>query len=248
MQDVVRKERWRPRHQSEVDKRSRYKNEPFENSAVAANQKKLERAALRQKPAGMAIDTPNLASLGRRDPTISDTDWRNRKNELRHLQDPLELARFVKDELRKGKVTEMMQLTRMASHSMNAIVSWNHIIDHLLAKERVGEALKIYNDVSQLQTRRNHDTDYIIDEEARTIPRCVHVHDYPAGSVHQCAHVRRAEQSAFCLPLAVRTEFTSRAVNHTYKCYAASVRQGFGHGCSLGRSCENTGEGTSIGE
>lgn len=146
--EVVRKEPWRPRHQSEVDKRSRNKNEPFEKSGFAANQKKLERAALRQSTAGKAVDTPNLANLGRRDPTISDTDWRNRKNELRYLQDPLDLARFVKDELRKGKVNEMGQLVRMASHSMNCIVSWNHLIDHYLAQERVGDALKVYNDVS----------------------------------------------------------------------------------------------------
>ncbi|OAL00295.1 pentatricopeptide repeat protein-like protein [Phaeosphaeriaceae sp. SRC1lsM3a] len=147
--EVVRKEPWRPRHQSEVDKRSRNKNEPFEKSGFAANQKKLERAALRQSTAGRAVDTPNLANLGRRDPTISDTDWRNRKNELRYLQDPLDLARFVKDELRKGKVNEMGQLVRMASHSMNCIVSWNHLIDHYLAQERVGDALKVYNDMKK---------------------------------------------------------------------------------------------------
>jgi pentatricopeptide repeat protein len=67
--------------------------------------------------------------------------------ELRHLQDPLELATFVRNELGKDRVEEMLQLTRMASHSMQCVVSWNHIIDHYLAKERVNDALKVYNDV-----------------------------------------------------------------------------------------------------
>lgn len=69
--------------------------------------------------------------------------------ELRHLQDPLELATFVKRELAKGKATEMLQLVRMASHSMECIVSWNHIIDHYLAKERVNDALKVYNEMKK---------------------------------------------------------------------------------------------------
>lgn len=88
-----------------------------------------------------------MAKLGKRDPTISETDWNNRKRELRHLQDPLELANFVRKELGKGKATEMLQLVRMASHSMQCVVSWNHIIDHYLAQERVNDALKVYNDV-----------------------------------------------------------------------------------------------------
>jgi pentatricopeptide repeat protein len=145
-EEVIRKTKWAPRYQPEVDRLSRRREDPWSTSAVAANQKKKERAALK---AGLPekIDTPNLANLGRRDPTIDERDWNNRKRELRHLQDPLELATFVKRELKKGKEAEMWQLVRMASHSMQCIVSWNHIIDHYLAKERVSDALKVYNDV-----------------------------------------------------------------------------------------------------
>lgn len=78
---------------------------------------------------------------------MSDSDWNRRKRELRHLQDPLELAVFVKQELAKDKVDEMLQLVYMASHSMECIVSWNHIIDYYLDKGRVKDALKAYNDV-----------------------------------------------------------------------------------------------------
>ena len=85
--------------------------------------------------------------MGKRDPSMSTSDWNRRKRELQYLKDPLDLANFVKKELAKDKSTEMLQLVRMASHSMQCIVSWNHIIDHLLAKEKVTEALKIYNEV-----------------------------------------------------------------------------------------------------
>jgi hypothetical protein len=146
--DVVRRTDTRPTYLAEVEKLSRQGQEPWKNSAVAANQKKRERAALRQPPPERVHETSNLAKLGRRDPTISERDWFNRKQELKYLQDPLELATFVRSELGKGRATEMLQLVRMASHSMQCIVSWNHIIDHYLAKERVGDALKVYNDVS----------------------------------------------------------------------------------------------------
>jgi pentatricopeptide repeat protein len=63
------------------------------------------------------------------------------------LADPLELARFVKQQLAKDKSTEMLQLVRMASQSMKCVVSWNHLIDHYLAKGRAAQAFKIYNDV-----------------------------------------------------------------------------------------------------
>ncbi|KAF1947822.1 pentatricopeptide repeat protein-like protein [Clathrospora elynae] len=122
----------------------------WKKSAFAANLKKRERTALRETPIrSTTIETPNLARLGRRDPQVSDSDWNRRKRELRHLQDPLELATFVRKELDKGKDEEMLQLVRMASHSMQCVVSWNYIIDHYLAKERVNDALKVYNDMKK---------------------------------------------------------------------------------------------------
>lgn len=131
---------------SEAAQDSRNGQDHFKESAFAAKRKRAEFQALRQTHA-RRDETPNLAKLGRRDPRMSDSDWNRRKRELRHLQDPLDLAAFVKQELAKGKVEEMLQLVRMASHSMQCIVSWNHIIDHYLTKERVNDALKVYNDV-----------------------------------------------------------------------------------------------------
>jgi pentatricopeptide repeat protein len=145
--EVVRRTKWAPRYQPEVEKLSRRGEEPWKLSAMAANQQKKIRAGLHQPLAKKIYETPNLARIGKRDPSISERDWNNRLRELRHLQDPLELAQFVKSELRKDREAEMWQLVRMASHSMQCVVSWNHIIDHYLAKERVSDALKVYNDV-----------------------------------------------------------------------------------------------------
>jgi hypothetical protein len=139
---------------SEAGGLSRDGEDHFKKSAFAANRKRREATALRQSPARQPDDeTPNLARLGRKDPSMSDSDWNRRKRELRHLQDPLELATFVRNELKKNRVEEMLQLVRMASHSMQCIVSWNHIIDHYLAKERVNDAIKVYNDVRLAYTK-----------------------------------------------------------------------------------------------
>jgi pentatricopeptide repeat protein len=146
--DVTRNDDERYANRNGGEGYSRNGEDHYKKSAFAANQKRRERTVLRQSDPRRAVDeTPNLAKLGRRDPQISDSDWNRRKMELRHLQDPLELATFVRNELGKDRVEEMLQLTRMASHSMQCVVSWNHIIDHYLAKERVNDALKVYNDV-----------------------------------------------------------------------------------------------------
>lgn len=137
----------KPASLNKLERLSKRRQEPWQKSAVAANQKKWERSALRQEHTLGATETPNLSKLGKRDPTISVSDWERRKKELRYLQDPLELASFVRSELHKGRAMEMRQLVRMASHSMQCVVSWNHLIDHYLANERVNDALKIYNEV-----------------------------------------------------------------------------------------------------
>jgi hypothetical protein len=145
--NVARQQDNTPTGLSEPGRGSKNGPDHFKQSAFAAKQKRTEILALRQTHARTVDETPNLAKLGRRDPRMSESDWNRRKRELRHLQDPLDLAAFVKQELAKGRIEEMLQLVRMASHSMQCIVSWNHIIDHYLTKERVNDALKVYNDV-----------------------------------------------------------------------------------------------------
>jgi pentatricopeptide repeat protein len=148
----IRKVGTRPTNLMEVESLSNSRSEPWFRSPQADSQKFRERAVLR-RPVG-DVSPPEVDSiadmwLGKRDPRIPKAAFDARRRELRWLKDPLEVAAFVKKELGKDKATEMLQLVRMASHSMQVVVSWNHIVDYYLAKERVSDALKVYNEVSR---------------------------------------------------------------------------------------------------
>lgn len=121
----------------------------WRTSAQAAGMKAKERKAL-TKPVGKEDATAAAASSKdskRRDPAIPQADWNRRRRELQHLNDPMELANFVKQQLGKEKDEEMLQLVRIASRTMQCIVGWNHLIKHTLDKGKVSQALKVYNEV-----------------------------------------------------------------------------------------------------
>lgn len=152
----IRKVETRPTNLVRVEALSQTRREPWNQSSMARAQRQQARAAL-TRPLSSISDSNKMAKpammwLGKRDPRVTDADWNARKRELQYLRDPLEVAAFVRKELDKGKYQEMLQLVRMASHSMQVIVSWNHIIDDCLARERVSEALKIYNEVISYRT------------------------------------------------------------------------------------------------
>ncbi|KAG9558438.1 hypothetical protein KCU71_g12671, partial [Aureobasidium melanogenum] len=71
------------------------------------------------------------------------------RRELQYLPDPLKLADHVRGVLKKGDVEKALGLTRIASKDMECIVSWNHIIGHLLSEKQVTAALKIYNEMKK---------------------------------------------------------------------------------------------------
>lgn len=66
---------------------------------------------------------------------------------MQFLPDPLKLADHVRGVLKKGDVEKALALTRIASKDMECVVSWNHIIGHLLSEKQVSAALKLYNEV-----------------------------------------------------------------------------------------------------
>ncbi|KAF2016305.1 hypothetical protein BU24DRAFT_312340, partial [Aaosphaeria arxii CBS 175.79] len=129
------------------------KTDSWSESPQAANIRMKARKSLTQRrpPAQDSVAPAAFPprKMGRRDPSVSTTDFNRRKKELQHLTDPLELANFVQKELAKGKDTEMLQLVRMASHSMQSTVAWNHIINHYLLNGRVSVALGVYNDMKK---------------------------------------------------------------------------------------------------
>ncbi|ORY10406.1 hypothetical protein BCR34DRAFT_485685 [Clohesyomyces aquaticus] len=139
---------------SGLDQERGRKEDPWKRSTQAAGLKKKERKGLTRqlttsKEPHSAVAVHEFRKMGTRDPNMSLKDWRSRQQELRYLTDPLELAGFVRKELKKDKAEEMLQLVRMASASMQCIVSWNHIIDHHLAKGSIGQATKIYNEMKK---------------------------------------------------------------------------------------------------
>lgn len=69
------------------------------------------------------------------------------RRELQFLPDPLKLADHVRGVLKKGDVEKALALARIASKDMECVVSWNHIIGHLLSEKQVSAALKLYNEV-----------------------------------------------------------------------------------------------------
>jgi hypothetical protein len=81
----------------------------------------------------------------------SKADWAARK-ELQYLKDPVDVAYHVRAVLKKGEFEHAAHLTRLATKTMNVVVSWNHLIDYQLGKDSIHHALKLYNEVSARST------------------------------------------------------------------------------------------------
>lgn len=75
--------------------------------------------------------------------------------ELEFLKDPLKLADEVRRKLQRlrnpheesDSFDRVLSLVRLASKDTECVVSWNHIINHLMAKEKTNAAIKIFNEV-----------------------------------------------------------------------------------------------------
>lgn len=74
---------------------------------------------------------------------------RDLSQELRYLKDPLKLAGHVRFTLRSNELAKALALVRMASKDMECTVSWNHIIDWLMARRDVKAAFRIYNEMKK---------------------------------------------------------------------------------------------------
>ncbi|KAI4727672.1 hypothetical protein E4T49_04490 [Aureobasidium sp. EXF-10728] len=95
------------------------------------------------------VRTPNEDHEDAKVPNMNLALEKKIKKELQYLPDPLKLADHVRGVLQKGDVEKALGLTRIASRDMECIVSWNHIIGHLLSEKQVNAALKIYNEMKK---------------------------------------------------------------------------------------------------
>ncbi|KAK5160302.1 hypothetical protein LTR04_004561, partial [Oleoguttula sp. CCFEE 6159] len=93
-----------------------------------------------------------VAAVVRRDPHEGlriDPDERRLRAELKYLKDPLKLADHVRQVLRENDEEKAHALVRLASKDMQCTVSWNHVIDWQMSRNKVNAALKTYNEMKK---------------------------------------------------------------------------------------------------
>ncbi|UKZ78217.1 hypothetical protein TrVFT333_005952 [Trichoderma virens FT-333] len=68
------------------------------------------------------------------------------KKELQHMDDPWKIAQYVEKALAKDRFDEALLLTKTAGKEQQVVVAWNHLINYLLGKQQLKNAIKLYND------------------------------------------------------------------------------------------------------
>lgn len=71
------------------------------------------------------------------------------KKEMQWLSDPLKHSEHVHYTLRCNQSAKALDLCRLASRSMNCVVSWNHIVDWLMKQGLPDDAIKVYNEMKK---------------------------------------------------------------------------------------------------
>lgn len=93
--------------------------------------------------------TPRTQQLSKRSKSVDQENKKSLEIELRYLKDPLKLSEHVKYTLKCDKPEKALDLCRLASKTMSCVVSWNAVIDYLMKKWKVNEALKVYNEMKK---------------------------------------------------------------------------------------------------
>ncbi|KAI3337135.1 hypothetical protein HD806DRAFT_475791 [Xylariaceae sp. AK1471] len=88
-------------------------------------------------------------------------EWAARK-ELDYLKDPLHIANRVRKALDSDDFKHAAEITRQASKHTKVAVSWNHLIDYELKKDRIHSAFKLYNEMKKRAQLPNAQTFTII--------------------------------------------------------------------------------------
>ncbi len=69
------------------------------------------------------------------------------RRRLKFLKDPYSIGQAVEETLNKNNYEEALSLTRLASKDHQVVVSWNHLIGHLMRNDKLSAAVKLYNEV-----------------------------------------------------------------------------------------------------
>ncbi|KAL6862054.1 pentatricopeptide repeat protein, partial [Trichoderma novae-zelandiae] len=71
------------------------------------------------------------------------------KKHLQHMDDPWKIGQYVQDALAKDRFDEALLLTKTAGKDRQVVVAWNHLINYLLDKQQLKNAIKLYNDMKK---------------------------------------------------------------------------------------------------
>ncbi|KAL7918128.1 hypothetical protein ACQKWADRAFT_305048 [Trichoderma austrokoningii] len=101
-------------------------------------------------------DAPRSLVLEPVDSEVSKKKDRERlerivKKELAHMNtdDPWKIAQYVENALVTDRFEEALLLTKTAGKDRQVVVAWNHLIGYLLGKQRLRDAIKLYNDMKK---------------------------------------------------------------------------------------------------
>ena len=81
---------------------------------------------------------------------VARTD-RDIRHNLSYLNDPLKLADFVRQTLRKDDFSFAEEVVRAASKNTLCVVSWNHLVEWQLSKGKMNAAISTFNEVGKAQ-------------------------------------------------------------------------------------------------
>lgn len=84
------------------------------------------------------------------------------QKQVDYIHDPWVLGKYIEDLLAKDKVDEALRTVEFASKKLEATVSWNHIIDHLLKKQQIRKAMATFNNMKKRAQFPNAQTFTII--------------------------------------------------------------------------------------
>lgn len=99
------------------------------------------------------VDAPQTLDVPDQDATVLQQKQREKlqravKKHLTHMDDPWKIAQHIEQTLLKDRFDEALLLTQKASKDGQVVVAWNHLIGYQLEKQRLKQAIKLFNDAS----------------------------------------------------------------------------------------------------
>ncbi|KAH7321665.1 hypothetical protein BKA65DRAFT_540841 [Rhexocercosporidium sp. MPI-PUGE-AT-0058] len=94
------------------------------------------------------LDSRGIRPTSKKQVQLARTES-NIRHHLSHLSDPLKLADFVRQTLRRDEFDFAEELVRTASKNTKCVVSWNHLVEWQLSKGKMNAAIATYNEMKK---------------------------------------------------------------------------------------------------